>query len=133
MRKSWISFCLCVVLAVMWAAPATAEIDQKTKVFLTTATYGTAAGALLGLTSLVFRNKPRRIAQGASLGLYAGLIFGAYVIYTHEHYMGPRPNDNENYYPDAAPGPYGNLDVPRDRRQNADLVLAHFNLWEKSF
>ena len=133
MRKSWISFCLCTMMAVTWAAPASAEMDQKVKVFLTTTAYGTAAGAVLGLTSLVFKYRPRRVAQGASLGLYAGILFGAYVIYTHDHYLGPRPSDNENYYPDSSPGPYGNLDLPSDRRQGPDLVVAQFNLWQKSF
>ncbi len=133
MPKSWISLCMISLLALAWAQPAAAEMDQKAKVFLTTTAYGTAAGALLGITSLAFKYKPRRVAQGASLGLYAGILFGIYVIYTHDHYIGPRPSDNENYYPDSAPGPYGELDVPRDRRQNQDVVVAQFNLWQQSF
>lgn len=55
----------------------------KAKAFLTIAGYGTAGGALLGLASMAFGNSSRSVAQGASLGLYAGLIFGTYVLVSH--------------------------------------------------
>jgi len=119
--------------AILFALPAQAAMDQKAKVFLTTTVYGTAGGALLGIASLVYENKPRRIAQGASLGLYAGILFGVYVLYTHENYIGPRPSDNENYYPNSAPGPYGHNDLPRDPRALDDVVLAKVDFWRMSF
>lgn len=53
--------------------------------FLMSITYGTLAGALLGTASLAFTDKPgdklQRIARGASLGLYFGILLGAYVVY----------------------------------------------------
>lgn len=53
--------------------------------FLMSVTYGTLAGALLGTASLAFTDKPgdklQRIARGASLGLYFGILLGAYVVY----------------------------------------------------
>jgi len=62
---------------------AQAEIPVKAKAFLTIAGYGTAGGALLGFASLAFGNSTRAIAKGASLGLYAGILFGAYVLVSH--------------------------------------------------
>jgi hypothetical protein len=124
---------LLVASLMMFSLPAPAAMDQKVKVFLTTSAYGTACGALLGLTSLVFDYRPRSIAQGASIGLYTGILFGIYVIYTHENYIGPRPSDNENYYPNSAPGPYGWQEGPRDPRAKNDVVLAKINFLNFSF
>ena len=55
----------------------------KAKAFLTIVGYGTAGGALLGASSMAFGNSTRAVAQGASLGLYAGILFGAYVLVSH--------------------------------------------------
>jgi hypothetical protein len=47
--------------------------------------YGVLAGTLVGAATLAFTNKPgdniNKVARGASLGLYAGMILGAYVAY----------------------------------------------------
>lgn len=55
------------------------------KDFLLSCAYGTAAGAVVGLVSLAFTEDPsgktNNIARGASLGLYAGMAFGVYVVY----------------------------------------------------
>ena len=58
-------------------------IEPKTKAFLVMCAYGTVGGALLGFASMAFGTNSRAIAQGASLGLYAGIIFGGYVISSH--------------------------------------------------
>ncbi len=58
----------------------------KVKAFLVVSGYGAAGGALLGLASMAFGGSGRAIAQGASLGLYAGMIFGAYILMTHNEY-----------------------------------------------
>jgi hypothetical protein len=43
------------------------------------------AGTLVGMASLAFTNKPgdslNRVARGASLGLYTGILLGIYVVY----------------------------------------------------
>jgi hypothetical protein len=53
--------------------------------FLMSVTYGTLAGTLLGTASLAFTDQPseklQRIARGASLGLYFGILLGLYVVY----------------------------------------------------
>lgn len=71
-----------------------ALMDAKGKAFLIICTYGTVGGALLGFASLAFGANSRAIAQGASLGLYAGIGFGSYVIASHgqanqEEYIDP--------------------------------------------
>lgn len=69
-----------------------AVFTPKVKAFLVVSGYGAAGGALLGLASMAFGSSGRAIAQGASLGLYAGMIFGAYILMTHGEY-------NNNYQP----------------------------------
>jgi len=75
-----------IVSALMFfgSLSARAENNDKLKVFLTTCAYGTAAGAVAGLGSLVFSSNPsgslNNIAIGASLGLYVGIGFGLYFI-----------------------------------------------------
>lgn len=48
-------------------------------------TYGVLAGTLVGAASLAFTKKPsdnlHRVARGASLGLYTGILLGLYVVY----------------------------------------------------
>lgn len=61
---------------------AQAEMPAKAKAVLTIIGYGAAGGALLGAASMAFGTSSRTIAQGASLGLYAGIIFGGYVLLT---------------------------------------------------
>ncbi|MDC0255396.1 hypothetical protein OAK75_10855 [Bacteriovoracales bacterium] len=62
---------------------AQARSGAKAKALGSMAMYGTIGGALLGTASLAFGTTARAIAQGASLGLYAGLIFGSYVVLSH--------------------------------------------------
>ncbi len=79
--------------------PARAEIPPKAKAMLTVAGYGAGGGALLGVASMAFGTSSRAIAQGASLGLYAGLLFGAYILVTHEN-KGPGYDDRDSPYRD---------------------------------
>lgn len=53
---------------------------QDLKGFLKSCAWGTVGGAVAGTVSLAFENKPsehmNNIARGASLGLYAGILYG---------------------------------------------------------
>lgn len=55
------------------------------KNFLLACAYGTAGGAALGLLSVAISDDPDskfdRVSKGASLGLYAGIGFGLYLLY----------------------------------------------------
>ena len=87
MRKTLILLFL-IMLSVQPFQKANA-MDAKGKAFLIICTYGTVGGALLGFASMAFGTNSRAIAQGASLGLYAGIGFGAYVISSHRRSMEP--------------------------------------------
>ena len=62
-----------------------AHADNPEREFLMSCTYGVLAGTLVGAASLAFTKKPgdnlNKVARGASLGLYAGIILGLYVVY----------------------------------------------------
>lgn len=53
--------------------------------FVVSCSYGVLAGTLVGAATLAFSDKPgdnlNKVARGASLGLYAGILLGAYVVY----------------------------------------------------
>lgn len=87
-----------LLLTIIAMPRQTHAMDPRAKAVLTMAAYGTAGGALLGTASLAFGAKGRAVAIGASLGLYAGLIFGTYIVVNHrmQHYR-----YDENYYPDT--------------------------------
>jgi hypothetical protein len=55
------------------------------KEFTTSVIYGTLAGTLVGAATLAFTANPgdniNNVARGASYGLYAGILLGAYVTY----------------------------------------------------
>lgn len=75
--------------------------DSKLKVVGTMSAYGVVGGALLGTASMAFGSDSRSIAKGASLGLYAGLIFGSYVILSYEMKKHGYGESREDFYPDS--------------------------------
>ncbi len=58
-------------------------LNPKVKVLLSTGSYGLIGGTLLGTATLAFGSESRAIAQGASIGLWTGLLFGSYIILSH--------------------------------------------------
>ncbi len=80
---------LFVVLSMVFLAPSigvAAPGDQAgQREFLLSCVYGTVAGTLVGAASLAFTDKPNknlnRVARGASIGLYTGILLGLYVVY----------------------------------------------------
>ncbi len=81
---------------------ARAELDARARAMVLVTSYGVGGGTLLGLASMAFGTKWRAVAVGASLGLYTGLIFGTYIVISHE-YM----KTGGDVYPDSGDGPYG--------------------------
>lgn len=71
-----------IILILGLALPARAEPGRE---FITMATFGVLAGTIVGAASLAFTDKPgdnlNNIARGASIGLYAGILLGVYVVY----------------------------------------------------
>lgn len=91
-------FILVVSLQFVFAPKATAQMDPRAEVMLSVIGYGTAAGALLGVASLAFGTEARSIAMGASLGLYAGIIFGSYIVLSHAY---NEANPDTSLYPEG--------------------------------
>jgi len=100
-----LSFLIIISFFIFYSSRIEAQMDPKAKTVVVMSAYGTVGGALLGLATLAFKSSPRAIPVGASLGLYAGLLFGSYIVVTHE--MRKRGMyQEENYYPEAPPTPY---------------------------
>lgn len=102
MRKTFCTF-LVVLLTLSFtnSQEARAEMPVKARAFMTILGYGTAGGALVGAASTAFGNSTRAIAQGASLGLYAGIIFGTYVLVSHHNRQYRNYDDNSSPYKDS--------------------------------
>lgn len=74
-----------LIFALCFSLFSTQLKAEPLKDFLVSCAYGTVAGALVGVASLAFTDDPgskmNNIAKGASLGLYAGMGFGLYLVY----------------------------------------------------
>ncbi len=91
-----------VCFTLLFASVSQAAIDPKLKMVATMAGYGAVGGALLGTASLAFGSGGRSIAKGASLGLYAGIIFGSYIILNYEmKKRGFGAEEKGDYYPES--------------------------------
>lgn len=76
------------------SVPLKARAEGTMREFVLSCSYGVLAGTLVGAATLAFSDKPgdnlNKIARGASLGLYAGIVLGLYVMYG-----GPSESDEE--------------------------------------
>jgi hypothetical protein len=125
-----------ISLNLMGMNSAKAEgIPPKVKAFLIVCGYGTVGGALLGVATLAFDANPRSVAQGASLGLYAGIIFGAYVISSHKTAasdIAPVEQYNPGYPPPADPyAPGGGYGAPPADESTEPRGLFDFRFEEQ--
>jgi hypothetical protein len=107
-RTVIISFALAMALLVPLSANA--QMDPRAKALGRLALYGTVGGGLLGVAALAFDAPGRSPFVGMSLGLYAGIIFGSYVVITHavkkhRESLPPGEGDDE-YYPETPDSPY---------------------------
>ncbi len=92
---------LSFVSALLTPNRAQADVPAKAKAFLTITGYGAAGGALLGLASMAFGTTSRTVAQGASLGLYAGILFGTYVLVSHHNRQYGSYDDSSSPYTES--------------------------------
>jgi hypothetical protein len=109
-RSFIFSLLIVCFMTIGFAKPAHAQMDPKLKAFLITSGYGIAGGALLGVASVALGAKARAIAQGASLGLYAGMIFGGYIVLSHNYRMSQPEGsyqDATTPYDEGSSSPYG--------------------------
>ena len=102
MKKSfWLFFALITISFTLKPSVARAEFPAKGKAFLTIAGYGAGGGALLGAASMAFGTSARAIPRGASLGLYAGILFGTYVLVSHHNNRFGSYDDNSSPYKES--------------------------------
>lgn len=77
--------CALVITVSFVFSPPTFAMNPKAKAMIAVSAYGATGGALLGFASMAFGAPSRTIAKGASLGLYAGILFGAYILASHAY------------------------------------------------
>lgn len=87
---------------------------KRAKLVAKSALYGFAGGLVVGLASQVVKKKTRNIFIGGSLGLYAGIALGIYVISTSR---GPAPYEGPDTYDD-----YGDYKGQRETIPTAELM-----------
>lgn len=97
---------LVLSLLVALQVPVQARAEPTRELFMSAA-YGVLAGTLVGAATLAFTDHPgdnlKNIARGASLGLYAGILLGLYVVYV---VPGEGDEDSDGDY---APGDSGSI------------------------
>tara|TARA_X000000950_G_C13670196_1_gene559624 strand:- start:18 stop:464 length:447 start_codon:yes stop_codon:yes gene_type:complete len=99
---------LCCLLILFTSPKVKAfEIDPRVKTFLVMNAYGVVGGLLLGSATLAFGTSGRSPFIGASLGLYAGLAFGGYVVVSH--HMDEDRRLNPQNYEDEGLDDYGDM------------------------
>ncbi len=106
-RLSLLLACCLITTMALTPSRAHAAMPPKVKAFLMVSGYGAGSGALLGLASMAFGTSSRAVAQGASLGLYAGILFGTYVLVSHHQRQGSYDDRSSPYKDDADEGDYG--------------------------
>jgi hypothetical protein len=73
-----------IIVLMLSLMPFTSQANPERE-FIMSCTYGVLAGTLVGAATLAFVDNPsdnlQRVARGASLGLYAGIMLGLYTVY----------------------------------------------------
>ena len=110
MKKLLIIFAIFLGLQILVPAQeAKAQMDPRITALGSMALYGASGGLLLGTAALAFDAPGRSPFIGASLGLYAGILFGSYVVITHaikKHRLENPGAGDEEYYPETPNSPY---------------------------
>ncbi|MES2857242.1 MAG: hypothetical protein V4692_15340, partial [Bdellovibrionota bacterium] len=85
MKRTQSSLLTLLIIVGLSLSPSTAKAEGTMREFVLSCSYGVLAGTLVGAATLAFSDKPgdnlNKIARGASLGLYAGIALGLFVMY----------------------------------------------------
>lgn len=79
------------------AAEESSVTSKRLKVVAKSALFGFGGGLVVGVASQVFKKKPKNIFMFGSLGMYAGILLGIYVVSTSS---GPAPYEGPDTYED---------------------------------
>ncbi len=98
LRKMTRFLVVCSVFSALMSAPAHA--DTELREFMMSCHLRSFGRHFVGAASLAFTDKPgenlNRVARGASIGLYAGILLGLYVVYVVPSQM---QRDQDEYAP----------------------------------
>ena len=115
--------------------PKTFAMNPSAKAMIAVSAYGATGGALLGFASMAFGAPSRTIAKGAALGLYAGILFGAYILASHAYAtpMETPYEDAETPYESGGSGSSsgssrGSEEEPPAKLYERSFELNQFNL-----
>lgn len=129
-----LALCLCLPVSAFGAGPAGEGTSVNTKRALLvgkSAAYGFGGGLVVGLASQVFKRETKNIFLFGSLGLYAGILLGVYIISSSR---GPMPYDGPDTYED-----YGDFSLRSRPERSAPGMVARtepsvgFNIVNVSF
>jgi hypothetical protein len=119
--------CIVVTALNLWFASLSAHANP-TREFIMSCTYGVMAGTLVGAASLAFEDRPSdhlsKVARGASLGLYTGILLGVYVVY-----IVPGMENTEEEDPVALKEPPVLFMPTFDNRDRIDGMQASWNVF----
>lgn len=119
---------LFLLFALIFSASTAWGFNPKVKAIGLNAVYGSIGGAILGVSSLAFGAKGRVVAKGASLGLYFGLVFGAYVVITHGRGYGLDDSGEGGYAPSGNTNIYdGGGDAFRFKSDGFDIENHYYD------
>jgi|GEM_PF-4648996 len=98
---------------------------KRVKVVAKSAGYGMVGGLVVGLASQVFQRKTKNIFMFGSLGLYAGILLGIYVVSTSG---GPSPYEGPDTYEDfsLSKGIPGTLAYQKAEQKTAPELQLNF-------
>ena len=102
---------------------------KRTKIVVKSALYGFGGGLVVGLASQVFKRKTKNIFMFGSLGMYAGVLLGIYVISTSsspQPYEGPDTYEDFSSQRESLLGPLAKVDTPRAPELKMNLVSVEF-------
>ncbi len=117
----------------VYSQPAKA-MSPKTKAFMFLTLQGAGAGALLGAASIpLFDTDSKAIFQGASLGLYAGILFGGYVLWSHGARNSSNYGQQDDYYDDGNGYGSGEDDGYFDEEQTQRSSLDFYDTKKGSY
>ncbi len=123
MMKRFLSAMLASTMLFLCTVPAARAADdgstlsvsgKRAKIVAKSAVYGFGGGLVVGLASQVFKKKAKNIFLFGSLGLYAGIILGIYVISTSSNpapYQGPDTYEDFSLNKTMSPATFARVDA----------------------
>ncbi len=133
MKKSLSAFLLFTIffmqLSLAHAESETLSVaGKRVKIVGKSALYGLGGGLVVGLASQVFKKKAKNIFMFGSLGLYAGILLGIYVVSSP---AGPAPYEGPDTYDDFSSqraNPFSPLASNEREQSRPDIQVNFLNL-----